>query len=145
MNSRLTATLGGLMLLAVTVAACGSGSGSSNSPAAPTPTIPTVTTPAPAPGATADVIITITGMNGSNSYSPSPATVKEEQTVAWRNADSVVHTATADNGAFNTGNIGPGATSSVITMSKSGSFNYHCAIHPEMVGTLNVTNAAGGY
>lgn len=138
MNSKLTATFGGLMLLAISVAACGSSNGSSYSPAAPTPTIPTPS-PTPTPGATADVVITITGMNDSNSFSPNPAVVAAGQTVAWRNADSVVHTATADNGSFNTGNIGPGATSGVITMAAAGSFSYHCAIHPSMVGTLSVT------
>lgn len=137
MNPKLTATLGGLIVLAVTVAACGMGSGSSYSPAAPTPTIP-VPGPTPNPGA-ADVVITITGMNDSSSFSPNPATVAAGQKVSWRNADSIAHTATADNGAFNTGNIGPGATSGVITMAAAGSFNYHCAIHPTMVGTLNVT------
>jgi plastocyanin len=85
------------------------------------------------------MVITITGMNGSNSYSPNPATVQVGQTVAWRNADSLPHTATADGGAFDTGTIAPGATSSPITMSTAGSLPYHCAIHPSMVGTLTVT------
>lgn len=62
------------------------------------------------------------------------------QSVAFRNADSTTHTATANNGAFDTGNIAPGATSAPITMSASGTFNYHCEIHPDMVGTLNVTS-----
>ena len=133
MNSRLTLTLGGLLLVAVTLAGCG---GSSfNSPTSPSPT----PTPGPTPGGTADLTITIIGMDGDQSYSPAPATVAVGQTVAFFNADSIVHTATADNGAFNTGNIAPGATSAPITMSAAGSYNYHCAIHPTMTGTLNVT------
>ena len=78
-------------------------------------------------------------MNGSQSFSPNPATVKVGQTVAWKNADAITHTATANGGAFNTGNIAAGATSSPVMMSTAGSFDYHCSIHPTMVGTLTVT------
>jgi len=91
-----------------------------------------------ASGATADVTITIVGMNGAQSFSPNPATVRVGQTVAWRNADSVTHTATAS-GVFDTGSIGRNATSAPITMRTAGSVAYLCAIHPSMTGTLNVT------
>ena len=85
-------------------------------------------------------MITIVGMNGNLSYSPNPATVKVGQTVAWLNADAMVHTATADVGKFNTGTIGAGATSTPITMLTAGSFPYHCVIHGfTMTGTLIVT------
>ncbi len=104
------------------------------------------TAPSPTPGTgggggstSADVTITITGMNGGQSYSPNPATVKVGQTVAWKNADSVTHTATASGGAFNTGNIAAGATSNPIAMMTAGSFDYYCTIHPSMVGNLTVT------
>ena len=78
-------------------------------------------------------------MNGGQSYSPNPATVRVGQTVAWKNADSVTHTATANGGAFNTGNIAAGATSNPIAMTTAGSFAYLCTIHPSMVGSLTVT------
>lgn len=143
MSSRLTIALGGLVAVAVVIVGC-SGSGSM-SPSAPT----SAQSPAqsPAPSATADVTITITGMNGSNSFSPNPAAVKAGQTVAWRNADNITHTATANNGSFDTGNIAPGATSSPITMSAAASISYRCKLHPDMVGSLNVTgdSGSGGY
>ena len=132
MNSRLTLTLGGLLLVAVTLAGCGGGYSSPTSPS-PSPT------PGPTPGGTADLTITITGEDGAQSFSPNPGTVTVGQTVAFFNADSIVHTATADGGAFNTGNIAPGATSVPITMTAAGNFGYHCAIHPDMVGSLVVT------
>ena len=91
------------------------------------------------PGTAADVTITITGINGSSSFSPNPATVRVGQTVAWKNNGGTTHTATANGGAFNTGDIGDGSLSPTITMSTQGSFDYHCAIHPSMTGTLNVT------
>ena len=139
MNSRMTLTIGGVLLVATTVAGCGgSGMGSSyNGPASPTPTS---SAPSPAPAAAANVTIAIVGMNGSNSYSPNPGTVKVGQTVAWRNADALPHTATADGGGFDTGTIAAGATSSPITMTAAGSFPYHCTIHGfAMAGTLTVT------
>jgi plastocyanin len=98
---------------------------------------PTVSTPPPAGGggggsanATASIV--------NFSYSPNPVTVSVGQSVAWQNSDSVSHTATADNGSFNSGVIGPGATSAPMTMSTAGSFTYHCQIHPNMVATVNV-------
>ena len=128
MNSRMTLTIGGLLLVAAALGGCGSNG--SMSPASPTPT--------PTPAAS-DVVITIVGMNGSLSYSPNPATVTVGQTVAWKNADSLAHTATADAGTFNTSTLAAGATSSPIPMTTAGTFTYHCAIHGSMTGTLTVT------
>ena len=90
----------------------------------------------PVPGA--DVTITIVGINGNMSFSPNPATAKAGQKVAWRNNGGATHTATADGGAFNTGSIANGGTSTSITMGTAGSFAYHCSFHPSMVGTLTV-------
>ena len=135
MNARsLKLTMGTLALFGFTVIAASCGSSSS-----PTSPSPTPGGGGGGGGVTADVTITINGMNGNQSFSPDPSTAKVGQTVAWRNADSITHTASADSGAFNTGNIAPGATSSPITMTAAGSFGYHCQIHPSMVGTLNVT------
>jgi plastocyanin len=113
----------------VALAACG---GNNNPMASPTPT------PSTAPGnAAPDVTITINGMSGSNSYSPNPGAVKVGQTVAWKNGDSIAHTATG--ASFDTGSISPGATSRTITFSAAGTVDYHCAFHPSMTGTLTVS------
>jgi len=60
------------------------------------------------------------------------------QTIAWRNGDSITHTATQDSGGFNTGSIAAGATSTATMMNTAGTFAYHCTLHPGMVGTINV-------
>lgn len=127
MTRKVTVRLTGALVLAVALAACGG----SSTPTSPTPTSSTT--------AVADVTITITGMNGANSYSPNPGTLRVGQKVAFRNADTITHTATADNGAFDTGNIAPGATSAAITLTTAGTFGYHCRPHPSMVGTLTVS------
>jgi plastocyanin len=80
-------------------------------------------------------------MSGSNSYSPSTATVQVGQQVRWRNDDNLPHTATrSGTGAFDTGTLNPGQTSSPITMSTPGMLGYVCTIHPAMTGNVNVTN-----
>jgi plastocyanin len=124
---RVLATAAGL----AAAVACGGSGYSSN----PTP----VATPTPGGGGggTADVTITINSMNGANSFSPNPAAVKVGQKVAWRNADSITHTATGN--GFDTGGVGGGATSAPITITTAGNLDYHCSIHPSMVGTLSVT------
>jgi plastocyanin len=79
------------------------------------------------------------GNLGAGSYSPNPDTLKSGQTVSWRNDDSMAHTATQDAAAFGTGIIDPGATSTPVAISTTGSFGYHCEIHPTtMTGTLVV-------
>jgi plastocyanin len=80
--------------------------------------------------------ITITS---SMTFSPASASVAAGQQIVWHNADSVAHTATQDGGGFDTGLISPGATSGPVTLSTTGTVGYHCAVHPFMTATLNVT------
>jgi plastocyanin len=128
-HKRSVAVLAGVVGLLVSVACGGGGYGSS-----PTP-VPSAT---PVTSTPADVTITINGMLGSGSYTPNPAPVKVGQTVAWRNADSISHTATGN--GFDTGAIGPGQTSRPISFTTAGNIDYHCSIHPTMMGTLSVTS-----
>ena len=111
-----------VVVLALTTAACSSDD-------TPTPSNPTVTP---------DVTINIQANNGAQSFAPNPASARVGQTVAWRNVDTITHTATQDGGSFQTGNIAAGVTSTPIMMSSAGTFTYHCSIHPGMVGTLTV-------
>ena len=67
--------------------------------------------------------------------------------VTWINKDTVQHTATADDGSFDTGLIGPGQKATVI-VNEAGTIKYLCTIHPWMTGTLtSVSNpsASGTY
>jgi plastocyanin len=92
----------------------------------------------PGGGGGADVTINIVSMTGPNFFSPSPTTVTVGQKVAWKNTDTITHTATAIGGEFDTGNLAPGATSAAITMGTAGTFPYHCTIHTGMTGSLTV-------
>ena len=102
-------------------AACG------NSSPAPAPSGPATTVSIPQ-GASA---LTVTG------YSPNPVNVTVGTTVRWANSDSVAHTSTADGGAWNSGSVNGGGTFD-FKFQSAGTFNYHCTIHPNMVGTVVV-------
>jgi len=78
-------------------------------------------------------------MKGNLSFSPNPMNVSIGSTVRFFNADSQAHTATENQGRFDTSLIAPGATSGPITLTTAGSFGYHCSVHPSMVGAINVT------
>jgi hypothetical protein len=62
--------------------------------------------------------------------------------VTWVNQDSALHTATADNGSFDTGIIPIDANATVI-ITGSGKLEYHCTIHPWMQGTITVVSSSG--
>jgi plastocyanin len=71
-------------------------------------------------------------------FSPASITVKPGARVTVTNEDSTAHTATADDGQrFDTGTLAPGA-SQAVSVSKPGSYPYHCSIHPFMHGTVIV-------
>ena len=73
-------------------------------------------------------------------FEPATIGVSAGATVSWTNTGQVVHTVTADNGAFNSGEMSPGATVTG-TFNTPGTYTYHCSIHPDMTGTLIVTAA----
>ena len=116
------------LAIALTTAACGGGDGYS------TPTTPSPTTGGGG-GTAATVTVNINASSGSQAFNPNPATMATTGTAAWANRDGAVHRIVANDGTFDTGDIAPGATSRAITVPAAGS-NYHCSIHPTMVGAI---------
>jgi plastocyanin len=114
------------LALAIVAAACG---GESSTPSSPSP----------APTAT-PFTITVTQQSGAQSFSPNPA-LAGGQMVVFRNADSIVHRVVLNDGSVDTGDMAPGATSQAVRMPSTGT-NYHCSLHPAMVGAVSPT--AGG-
>ncbi len=57
--------------------------------------------------------------------------------VTWTNVDPAPHTVTADHGAFDSRQLDPGASFSVV-LDRPGVYTYHCDIHRTMVGTVIV-------
>jgi plastocyanin len=75
-------------------------------------------------------------------FNPPNATVAPGTTVTWVNDDQAPHTATANNGAFDSGTLQPGQSYSFV-FDKPGTYAYHCAIHPDMTATVTVSGASG--
>jgi plastocyanin len=70
-------------------------------------------------------------------YQPDPVVVQVGGKVTWQNQDTAPHTATADDGSFDTGTIEKGKIGSE-TFKEAGTFTYFCEIHPTMHGTVEV-------
>ncbi|MGI8903904.1 MAG: cupredoxin domain-containing protein [Solirubrobacteraceae bacterium] len=71
-------------------------------------------------------------------FKPPKLTVKVGTRITWMNRDSTAHTATGDNGGFDTGTIAPHQSKTVV-FKRAGTFAYHCAFHAFMTGTITVT------
>jgi plastocyanin len=65
-------------------------------------------------------------------------TVAAGETVTWSHEGGLPHTVTAEDGAFDSGDLSGGDTFS-HTFEEAGSFPYVCSIHPDMTGTVEVS------
>lgn len=103
------------------------------------PSSPTPATPPPAPvGSVASVTIPMGAAPlGDRAYTPDTIDVPVGSTVTWVNTDTVAHTSTSDASGWDSGTLGPQQQFST-TLQIAGTFAYHCAIHPGMVGIVTV-------
>ncbi|HTK41465.1 MAG TPA: plastocyanin/azurin family copper-binding protein [Gemmatimonadales bacterium] len=104
---------------------------------------------------TGPVVQTPTGGGGSSgavtdvtiqnfTFTPANVTVKVGSTVRWTNNDPIAHTTTSDMGVWDSGPLNPSGGTFQMTFSSTGTFPYHCSIHPPsvypgFVGTITVT------
>jgi plastocyanin len=74
-------------------------------------------------------------------FNPSNITVKKGTTVTWTNKDSVAHTVTENDGQDGpkSNDLNQNQTYS-FTYNTVGTFKYHCSIHPDMIGSVTVTD-----
>jgi plastocyanin len=70
-------------------------------------------------------------------YIPRDLTIDVGATVTWTNYDGSPHTATDDDGGWDTGRLGKNETASV-QFDEPGEFGYYCVYHPYMQATLIV-------
>jgi plastocyanin len=133
---RVFVTISAVVALGLGVWGCGGGSysngnsGNSGNPITPTPSIPGVVT------------INVVAVNGAQSFSPNPATLPAGQMVVWHNVDSITHHVVSNDRSVDTGDLAPGASSQPVAIAASGG-QYHCSIHPVMVGSVNQDTSAG--
>jgi len=99
-------------------------SGNSGNPNSPTPGTPGVVT------------VNVVAINGAQSFSPNPATLPAGTMIIWHNVNTVTHRVVLNDGSLDTGELTPGASSRPMAIGATGA-QYHCAIHPVMVGSVN--------
>ncbi len=71
-------------------------------------------------------------------FTPRTVTIARGTRVRWTNTGSAVHTSTSNTGTWDSGTIAPGASFSRV-FRRTGTFRYHCSIHPNMKGKIVVT------
>jgi plastocyanin len=116
-----------VVTLGLGVWGCGANSytnGNSGNPIAPTSTTSGVVT------------INVVAVNGAQSFSPNPANLPVGQMVVWHNVDSITHHVVLNDQSIDTGDLPPGASSQPMAIATAGG-QYHCSIHPVMVGSVN--------
>jgi plastocyanin len=70
-------------------------------------------------------------------FNPAQINARVGEDVVWHFDDKgVAHTVTADNGSFDSGKRTDGEFH--MAFPQPGSYSYHCAIHPDMKGTVTV-------
>ena len=75
-------------------------------------------------------------------FAPANLTVPQGTTVGWVNTGVALHTATARNGAFDSGFLNTG-DSFEFRFLEAGTFQYFCTLHPGMTGTIAVAAGEG--
>jgi len=76
-------------------------------------------------------------------FAPKTINIAVGDTVKWTNDGPTVHTATASDGSFDTGNLDEGQSGS-HTFEEAGTFAYVCSPHPFMKGSVVVGSGSGG-
>jgi len=129
-KARWVRLVAGLFVLSLVVAACSSDDGGGG----------TTDTTGGATGTTAETgssgggtTITIAGF----AFDPDTITVSGPTEVTVTNDDSTTHTFTLDDGSVDQ-TVEPGATETV-TVDVSASTGFHCNIHPQMTGQIEVS------
>lgn len=74
---------------------------------------------------------------GDFAFTPQNLTINTGDTVVWTNRDSEVHTVTSNDGDFDSGNLDEGEDYS-MTFNEEGTYDYHCTLHPDMIGRIIV-------
>lgn len=119
-----------LAAISLALAACGGGSDDSSGAATAESTS---SEPAPSGDAARAEKVEIVEF----AYQPEPVVVEVGGKVTWQNEDTAPHTATADDGSFDTGTLEKGKLRSEA-FKQVGTFPYFCEIHPTMHGTVEV-------
>jgi len=90
-------------------------------------------------GAASDAPAGVTVDIAEFAFDPDGIEIAAGATVTFANRDEFAHSAEADDGSFDTGDLAAGATSEPIAFDEPGTYAYFCGIHNAMTGTITVT------
>src|SRR5579863_7831351 len=82
--------------------------------------------------------VRIIEVNCRFSFQPSKLMIQVGDIVVWKNVTTAPHTVTSNTGVFNTAGFLSMNQSFKFTFTRTGTFNYHCNIHPYMHATIIV-------
>lgn len=82
----------------------------------------------------ATIVIEITDL----AFNPSVAVAHPGDTIVWRNLDFIGHTATERGGQWDV--LLPIGATRRLTLTQTGEMLYFCKFHPQMTGTIRVTD-----
>lgn len=71
-------------------------------------------------------------------FNPPDLEIRAGDSVIWTNQDLAPHTASADDGAWDSGELARGVVHQV-RFDSPGIYAYHCTFHPHMRGRITVT------
>jgi quinohemoprotein ethanol dehydrogenase len=71
-------------------------------------------------------------------YTPQVVQVPTGTTLTFKNDGSVIHTATAADGSWDTGDISGGGGTAQVTFDNAGTYTFNCTPHPWMIGRVIV-------
>jgi plastocyanin len=74
---------------------------------------------------------------GNRAFTPADLNIAAGTAVTWVNSDATSHTSTSNAAGWDSGIVAPGGRFSFV-FQNTGTFPYHCVIHPGMVGTVVV-------
>ena len=95
--------------------------------------------PRPVPASLVNPVAAITVVIKNFAFIPADFTVAPGATVAVLNQDAALHTLTADNREFNTGNVARGVLATFQAPTQPGKYPYHSILQPYMTGVLRVS------
>ena len=122
-----------LFLAVIFIAVLGISCQSQTPASAPSQGLPKEPTLTESPAAPHQIEVAIEGF----AFKPDIVNIQVGTKVIWHNNDSVIHTVTARDKSFDSGNLRDGDTFS-YTFQEKGIFEYYCIPHPYMTGEITV-------
>ena len=83
-----------------------------------------------------DLTVASVGIENS-AFMPATMTIRKGTAVTWKNNDMIDHIIVADKNGLISPSLRKG-DSYTVPFTEIGTFSYHCSVHPEMKGTINI-------